>query len=657
MAIYEQKIARGWYRFLGSCALTAFGLSVAVEAAKIPPPLEETKDEPIKYVGKQQTDKRYHHGGLRHVVGVHRYQAFRANREHPRVIGSRTGWTYSHQPYLCYWNNQFYLQYLSDQYAEHLPPGRTVLMTSKDGRHWSNPEIVFPEYALPEINFVDPDNGKTYHVAKGTKSVMHQRMGFYITSDGRLLTLAFYSYCPTTRMGPNNGQGLGRVVREVFKDGTYGPIYFIRYNRHAGWNETNTSYPFYKESPDKGFVKACDELLDNKLVSLQWWEEDRGEDGFYTIKPGEHEPKAFNFYRRPDGVVVGIWKHQITALSPDNGQSWTELAKSKTLMTCGAKTWAQQTEDGRYALVYNHSATRRNRFPMVVMTSDDGHEFDNMLCLHGEVPPMRHYGWAKNRGPQYIRGIIEGNGNPPGTHMWNTFSVNKEDIWVTRTRVPITGTVGQHVSQDFERVNCEADLKLWNFYIPKWAPIDVVTPAGSSNHVLELRDEEPYDYACAERAFPPGSKAAVEFSVCIKDLGKDILEFELHNEDSRRALRLRFDPHQEGITFDLGGAEPEPAPFTAGRWYDVKLTFDCDKGKYDAWLDGKKVREGIEFDSEVPTLERMVFRTGSWRADVRQFFLGGEPSGPGLDSDDLPASGQKVPQSAFWIDNVKTSGN
>jgi len=33
-------------------------------------------------------------------------------------------------------------------------------------------------------------------------------------------------------------------VREVEAEGTLGPIYFIRYNRHAGFNETNTAYPF-----------------------------------------------------------------------------------------------------------------------------------------------------------------------------------------------------------------------------------------------------------------------------------------------------------------------------------------------------------------------------------------------------------------------------
>ena len=122
---------------------------------------------------------------------------------------------------------------------------------------------------------------------------MHQRMGFYIAPNGRLLTSGFYSYCATPRHSPNAGNGLGRVIREIKADGSLGPIYFIRYNRHAGFDESNTNYPFYQTSPDKGFIEACNALLADKLITLQWWEEDRAEDGFYVINPGDAENAAF----------------------------------------------------------------------------------------------------------------------------------------------------------------------------------------------------------------------------------------------------------------------------------------------------------------------------------------------------------------------------
>jgi MtaA/CmuA family methyltransferase len=95
-------------------------------------------------------------------------------------------------------------------------------------------------------------------------AVMHQRMGFYVAPNGRLLTLGFYGYCETPQHSPNAGNGLGRVVREIRADGSFGPIHFIRYNRHAGFNESNTSYPFYTTSQDAGVLEACNALLADK---------------------------------------------------------------------------------------------------------------------------------------------------------------------------------------------------------------------------------------------------------------------------------------------------------------------------------------------------------------------------------------------------------
>jgi hypothetical protein len=128
-------------------------ININGQSLKMPPPIEVSKNEPIKYVGSKQTDPAFTHGGLRQVVGVHMYQTLRANRQNPPEISSRTGWTYNHQPYICYWNNNFYFQYLSNQFTEHLSPGRTMLMISQNGIDWSNPKILFPEYSLPEINY------------------------------------------------------------------------------------------------------------------------------------------------------------------------------------------------------------------------------------------------------------------------------------------------------------------------------------------------------------------------------------------------------------------------------------------------------------------------------------------------------------------------
>jgi len=629
--------------------LLLFVLAGFAGAAKQPPSLEESAAEPIKYVGTEQTDKRFYDGALRHAVGVHRYQTFRANRTNPSEPGM-VGWTYNHQPYLAYWNRQFYLQYLSDLKQEHDPPGRTLVMTSKDGRHWSNPQVVFPEYVLPEIKRDD------VYVPSGAFSVMHQRMGFYVAPNGRLLTLAFYSYCPTPKHSPNNGKGLGRVVREIHKDGSFGPIYFIRYNRHAGWNESNTRYPFYKQSKDKGFLEACEALLADKLMTLQWWEEDRAEDGFYTIKPQRpFQAKALSFCHRPDGVVLAVWKRQWSALSADEGRTWTEPVRSETLWTTGAKTWIQRTEDGRYALVYDHSATQRNRFPLTVMTSDDCRKFDNLLCLTGEVPPQRYQGFHKDLGVQYVRGILEGNGDPPGKHIWNTYSVNKEDIWVSRTRVPIMGTVDKHVNETFDNAASEADLELWNLYIPKWAAISIVSnPKKDNDRCLQLRDEEPHDYTLAERTFPKSRSVTVDFRVLIQDAGHGVLCFEVHDGRGRRPMRLRFFPNW--LWVDRGRVEQHPVPISTGKWLDIRLKLDCDSQSYDLAVNGDWVKRNVPFweKEKVESLERLVFRTGPWRGYVPVLTVDREPA-PGMHQEDLAGADYKVPLSIYLVDDVKTN--
>ena len=172
----------------------------------MPPPMEQSITEPIKYSGELNPDKRFYDGKLPHAVGVHHYQVLRANRTNPSEPGL-VGWTYNHQPYLSYWNGTFYLQYLSGLIAEHTPPTRILITTSKDGMNWSDPVVAFPEYALPDIN----DDGEIIHA--GTFAVHHQRMGWYVAPNGKLLTLGFVGYSATPRRSPNAGNGIGRIVR------------------------------------------------------------------------------------------------------------------------------------------------------------------------------------------------------------------------------------------------------------------------------------------------------------------------------------------------------------------------------------------------------------------------------------------------------------
>lgn len=616
------------------------------------PPIKSIAKHPLVYTGKREPDKQFFDGRLPHAIGVHSFEVFRANRNHPVNPGPNgQGWTYSHQPYLAYWNGTFYLQFLNNKIDEDNPPSRTVIATSKDGEHWTRPFTVFPEYPLPVSEI------RKWNLPPGTDAAMHQRMGFYVAPSGILLTLAFYGsgYSATRGKSPEHGHGIGRVVRQIHKDGSLGPIYFIVYNQYNGFNSTNTRYPYYTQSRDKVFKAACKSLLANPLMRQQWWEEDRGKKNFFAINPRKAGGggEAFDFFHRGDGVVIGLWKGHQAAFSPDEGRTWTTpIGKDPSMWTANAKMWGQRLSDGRYALVYDHSATHDNRWPLVVVTSDDAHTFRDMLVVTAQVPPERYNGYCKNRGPQYVRGIIEGNGNPPGKDMWVTYSVNKEDIWVSRVRVPVSGVATKPVDQSFDTINTLSGLAMWNLYVPKWAPISIAKRLGhQTNHYLEMKDMDPYDYARASRIFPAARKVVIHFNVDVKQVtdGHGLI-VNVDDQQGLRVLRLKFSRHL--LAFDLKDIKHQAMPFQISQWNEVTLTLDCEKQMYDIELNGKVFKD-IPFASQVNSVSQLVFRTGPYRNFVPSFLINGNPKLPGLNVQDKPFAGERVPACIYGIDNVK----
>ena len=588
-----------------------------------------TINEPIRYIGGVSADPNLHEGRLRYAIGTESRQTMRANRTHPEW-SEGYGWTYNHAANLCYWNNQFYQQYLSNPADEHIAPGQTLITKSADGRHWAKPEVVFPPY-IPPSGVKIPEGYTGY--------MMHQRMGFYVAPDGRLLVLAFYGHTED----PFENGGIGRVVREVYKDGTFGPIFFIRYTSHANWNETNTSYPFYTKSSDKGFVNACKSLLSDKLKTMQWWDEDHGLDGFYSItEAGE----AFNYYHRKDGKVVGLWKRSLCALS-DDGVHFSKPVKSPTLEMPGGKMWGQATSDGRYALCYNPVETDEYRYPLIITTSDDGILFDNMLLVMGEVPPRRFMGRWKDFGPCYMRGIIEGNGNPPGNDMWLAYSMNKEDMWISRISVPIRYSVKGEVNDNFNTLPMGGAVTDWNIYAPKWAPVEVADFPSSTNKSLLLQDKDPYDYARAIRVFEETKKGEITARIFPKQNKQGMLDIEVTDRYGNRPVRISF--NDQGIIQAAdGGKLVDLQVYKPEQWYELKIDIDAQPfGSYSVSIDGKLVMSHAKLAEAVKSVERISFRTGPYRDLPNRTTPNQEPAPP------LPGADDPVSNAGFYIDDFR----
>ena len=596
--------------------------AILVFAAEQPAPTVGSAAEPVRYMGSEQADPS-HDGGLRYAVGAKNWQAFRANRAHPEMSDGY-GYTYNHAPMMAYWNNRFYIEYLSAPFHENKGPIHNMLMSSADGITWDKPVEVFPFYQMPDDRVAQ----------------MHQRMGFYVAPNGRLLVMGFYGL-PNH---PNDGNGVGRVIREVHKDGTFSPVYFIRYNRHNGWNETNTNFPYYTAATDDGFKQACEALLANKLITLQWWEEDRAKDGFYPDM-GPTLLKALSFYHRKDGMVVGLWKSSWSALSKDEGKTWTTPVKASSLIMAEAKISGQRTPDGRYSLVYNPRADNRHRWPLAVVSGDDGIHFDNLLTVQGDIPLRRYNGLDKAFGAQYNRAIAEGNGTPPGQGFWITYSMNKDDIWVCRIPVPVTGTVAHPVHDTFDTGTLE-DLP-WNLYCPRWAPITLADLPSKTNRSLQLSDRDPADYARAVRVFPETAKQGiVRFKINPHQSDHGSLEIEVTDRHGYAPIRMFFDETGHIVTMASDVLDAiQLTRYVRNAWIDVVIRFNVEKGTFSVMIDNQPLLNDVEFINPVRSLERVSFRTGPFRdhPSLR------DPKSPGVD---FPSGDEAVPEAIYNIDDV-----
>ena len=583
--------------------------------------------EPVRLVNAG-IDLQVHDGRLRPAIGVENIQVMRANRTHPDLADG-LGWTYHHAPMLAYWRGRFFLEFLSNPFGEHHAPGQTLIVTSRDGRNWDKPQPVFPIYYVRP----GPISGHEPGMA-----MMHQRMGFYVAPNGRLLVLGHYGLAPD----PTGEKGIGRVVREALADGSYGPIYFIRYNSLAGANENNTTrFPFYLRAPDEGFVAACEALLADKLKTMQWREEDRSEDGFYTAPgPVLQAPSA---YHRQDGMVVALWKASWAALSADEGKTWSTPVQLQSIVTGGAKTWAQRTDDGRYAMVYNPA--KLGRWPLAVATSDDGVTFDDLLLVNGEVPPRRFFGRAKDFGLQYTRGISEGNGNPPGSDLWVTYSSNKEDIWISRIPVPVRSAVVGPVDDSFDKLDAGGTIPEWNVYRPRWANVSIAEFPSAANKSLRLEDHDPYDYAKAVRVFGKATAVRIGFRIFARQVDAGRMEIEVLDGAGHRPVRVALGDDGRVRASD-GVGQVDAGPFLAGRWYRAEFSINAATGQYDLAWDGRVVVRQAAFAEAANTVERLSFCTGAFRTEpTRQTNRYGVLA-------DLPNPDDAVAPATFYVDEI-----
>jgi hypothetical protein len=518
----------------------------------------------ITILGPEQSrvDESLSDAGLPPVAGAKSYCVFRASRDVPEMTDG-VGYTYHHHVDMACWRGRLYVGWNSCQRDEDVWPARELYSTSTDGVDWSLPRELFPQ---------------------GTSTAL--RMYFYHAPNGRMLAIAGLRG-GTEKTNEDTKSAL--VVREICADHTLGEVFTLQRPRGDVKRP-----PMFDTSRDEQFVKACRLLLaDNVFLEQQ----DRGRLlGERRMKwhdaaawpggkvPGDNDKwvagKAFSFFRRRDGALVGVSKMGWTTISFDDGNTWQQPAVPPTLVTGKAKVWSQRTNDGRYALVYNPS--RRNRFPLAIVSSDDGVSFRDMRIVQGELPIQRYAGADRSIGPQYVRGISHwaDDGSRGGERaMWLAYSMNKEDIWVSSVPLPVVADDTRSEISGFDG---------WNVYQPKWSRIE------STGDSLYLENRDPYDYPTAAHILPPGRGITISFDVVSLQAGWCPIEIDLVAKTSLATLSIvktgRFEIRIsfEGRTLNAAiDGSPIVLPFQSDR-YDEPLNRICLRAGAGRNIGGKK---------------------------------------------------------------------
>jgi hypothetical protein len=523
-------------------------------------------EPPIVIHGDEQTrlDLALVGGGLEPARGVANIQVFRASRAAADLTDGK-GWTYHHHVDLAAWHGRLYLAWDSCEKDEDVWPSRELYATSTDGFNWSPPAELFPQ---------------------GVSTA--SRMYFFHAPNGRMLAIAGLRTDTDNLTEKKKG---ALVVREISADHALGPVRVLRPPADTAQAK---DLPPYQRARDDAFVRACDQLLANKPFLEQadygyaldanrrmkwhdvktWPADEPSRDRF------DRFGKAMSFYHRKDGAMIALMKWGWVLVSRDEGESWSPPVRPPTFVSGMAKAWGQRTGDGRYALVYDPDLERR--YPLVVVHGDDGINFRDMRTVHADVPPLRYPGRYKSPGPQYVRGISEwssdGSWKDAANALWVCYSVNKEDIWISRVPLPPGG--------DATRKDA------WNTYSPKWAPVTIAQ--ADDGEVVRLEDRDPADYARASRLLTmPMRSLEVTFDLRMAEGATEPLCIDLIGPRGGRAATITV----------------KPTDLPPGEWRAMRLRADCATQSATARLDTQPATTH-PFAALVAALTRIDVRTG-----------------------------------------------
>ncbi len=337
--------------------------------------------------------------------------------------------TWNHHPYVTYFKGVLFANWDTHAKDENASGQHGVFCCSTDGgKTWSPVEQLFPPLA---------ENAPASAPYEATR--FQTSYGFVMVDDVlyAVTDVADWQRADAKKMKPRIK--IGRLARSVDPDGTMGEIFWLlpqapkpvrgfpaypagnpaivaklnTYFRQPGQEpQLDFGMKTHPDSDDEnGMAEPAPawQLADGTWVKLY---RDNGSKHARTLREEEASKSRRNY----------------VAFSFDDGKSWTTPTRTTFPDAC-ARSNAGKIPDGQVYVINNvlPLATKKGgRSLLAISLSKDGLNFDRMAVIRFLPSERRYEGRSKSVGFAYPHSVVVGN------RLWVIYSVNKEDIQISR---------------------------------------------------------------------------------------------------------------------------------------------------------------------------------------------------------------------------------
>lgn len=339
--------------------------------------------------------------------------------------------TFAHHSHIIHFNGVLYATWDNHIQDENGSGQRGLLRRSLDqGKSWLPAEILFPsqDEMLPAS---EGYIGRRFQTSNG-----------FVVIDNTLYALSDVADWTGQDIKSRHRVTIGRLCRSVNSDGTLGEIFWVLEKAP----EPVAGFPAYPAGSPV-LVKKINTYIKQPGHEIQL---NFGR-GIHPVSDDNHglgEPVPS--WKLDDQTLVRLYRdggskkahsrmeteetksrRNYAAFSFDNGKTWTAPTRTSFPDAC-ARSNAGHLPDGQVYVINNMlplSTKKGGRALLGISLSKDGLNFDRAAVIRFLPPPKKFDGRAKSVGYQYPHSVVVGN------NLWVIYSVNKENIQVTKIPV------------------------------------------------------------------------------------------------------------------------------------------------------------------------------------------------------------------------------